>query len=391
MVHQSPFSSTNSPSLELTGSRQFTAWLAEQRLSLAFTTYQAGKVFFIGLQPTGHLSIFERTFERCMGLCIHGSSLYLSSLYQVWRFENVLEAGQIHNGYDCLYVPQVGYVTGDLDVHDVAVVYPPLTPPSQGGEPIALTPGLKGEEPLTPPLKSRDGGDYPIFVNTLFSCLATVSETHSFVPVWQPPFISKLAAEDRCHLNGLAIAQGEPKYVTAVSQSDVTDGWRDKRRDGGCVVDVASNQVILTGLSMPHSPRLYRDKLWLLNSGTGEFGYVDLSRGEFESVAFCPGYLRGLAFSGDFAIVGLSKPRENRTFSGLALDEQLESKQAEPRCGLFVIDLRTGDIVHWLRIEGIVTELYDVAVLPGVRRPMAVGFKTDEIRRVVRIGSVEQK
>ena len=380
MVHQSPLSSTNPPSLEITGSRQFTAWLAEQNLSLAFTTYQAGKVFFIGLQPTGQLSIFERTFERCMGLCIHGSTLYMSSLYQLWRFENVLEAGQIHNGYDCLYVPQVGYVTGDLDVHDVAVVYPPLTPPSKGGGSLA------------PPLQSRGaGGDSPIFVNTLFSCLATVSETHSFVPVWQPPFISKLAAEDRCHLNGLAMGEGQPAYVTAVSQSDVADGWRDKRRDGGCVVDVGRNEVILTGLSMPHSPRLYGDKLWLLNSGTGEFGYVDLERGEFESVAFCPGYLRGLAFSGDFAIVGLSKPRENKTFSGLALDEKLQSKQAEPRCGLLVIDLRTGDIVHWLRIEGIVTELYDVAVLPGMRRPMAIGFKTDEIRRVVRIGSVEQK
>jgi len=375
MVHQSPISSTNSPSLEITGSRQFTAWLAEQHLSLAFTTYQAGKVFFIGVQPTGQLSIFERTFERCMGLCVHGSTLYLSSLYQLWRFENVLEAGQVHNGYDCLYVPQVGYVTGDLDVHDVAVVDPPQPPFKRGEQ----------EQDV------RLGGDMPIFVNTLFSCLATVSETHSFIPLWQPPFISKLAAEDRCHLNGLAMREGEPKYVTAVSQSDVTDGWRDKRRDGGCVVDVGRNEVILTGLSMPHSPRVYRDKLWLLNSGTGEFGFVDLNRGEFESVAFCPGYLRGLAFTGDFAIVGLSKPRENRTFSGLALDEKLQIKQAEPRCGLFVIDLRTGDIVHWLRIEGIVTELYDVAVLPGMRRPMAIGFKSDEIRRIVRVGSVEQK
>jgi len=375
MVHQSPISSTNSPSLEITGSRQFTAWLAEQHLSLAFTTYQAGKVFFIGVQPTGQLSIFERTFERCMGLCVHGSTLYLSSLYQLWRFENVLEAGQVHNGYDCLYVPQVGYVTGDLDVHDVAVVDPPQPPLKRGEQ----------EQDV------RLGGDMPIFVNTLFSCLATVSETHSFIPLWQPPFISKLAAEDRCHLNGLAMREGEPKYVTAVSQSDVTDGWRDKRRDGGCVVDVGRNEVILTGLSMPHSPRVYRDKLWLLNSGTGEFGFVDLNRGEFESVAFCPGYLRGLAFTGDFAIVGLSKPRENRTFSGLALDEKLQIKQAEPRCGLFVIDLRTGDIVHWLRIEGIVTELYDVAVLPGMRRPMAIGFKSDEIRRIVRVGSVEQK
>jgi hypothetical protein len=51
-----------------------------------------------------------------------------------------------------------------------------------------------------------------------------------------------------------------------------------------------------------------------------------------------------------------------------------------------VIDLRSGDIVHSLRIEGVVEELYDVQVLPGVRRPMAIGFKTDEIRRLVTMG-----
>ncbi len=345
--------STNSPSLEISCSRQFSSWLAEQHLSLAFTTYQAGKLFFIGLQPNGQLSVFERTFERCMGLCAAGSSLYMSSLYQLWRFENTLTGGQTHGGYDCLFVPQVGYITGDLDIHDLAIADSSL-----------------------------------IFVNTLFSCLATVSEQYSFVPLWQPSFISKLAAEDRCHLNGLAMRDGQPRYVTAVSRSDVADGWRDRRRDGGCVIEGSRNAVILEGLSMPHSPRWYRDKLWLLNSGTGEFGYADLERGTFEAISFCPGYLRGCAFSGDFAIVGLSKPRQNKTFSGLPLDETLQQKNAEPRCGLMVIDLRSGDIVHWLRLEGIVEELYDVVVLPGVRRPMAIGFKTDEIRRVVTIGSV---
>ena len=105
--------------LEITGSRQFTAWLAEQNLSLVFTTYQAGKVFFIGLQPNGQLSVFERTFNRCMGLYAEGSTFYMSSLYQLWRFENALEPGQTHNDYDCLYLPQVGYVTGDLDIHDL--------------------------------------------------------------------------------------------------------------------------------------------------------------------------------------------------------------------------------------------------------------------------------
>jgi uncharacterized protein (TIGR03032 family) len=169
----------------------------------------------------------------------------------------------------------------------------------------------------------------------------------------------------------------------------VADGWRDRRHDGGCVIDVRSDEVIATGLSMPHSPRVYRDKLWLLNSGTGHFGFIDRSSGRFEQVAFCPGYLRGLSFHGDYAIVGLSKSRENKTFSGLALDENLRAGDAEARCGLQVIDLRTGDVVHWIRMEGVVTELYDVVSLPSVIRPQALGFKTDEIRRVLRVGEIQ--
>ncbi len=347
--------STNAPLLEINTSRQFTNWMHEQQLSLAFTTYQAGKLFLLGLQPDGRLSVFERTFNRCLGLWADGQTIWMSSLYQLWRFENVLEPSQNAGGYDRLYVPQVGYTTGDLDIHDVAV----------------------------------EASGRVVFVNTLFGCLATLSETHSFVPLWRPPFISKLAAEDRCHLNGLALENGQAKYVTAVSQSDVADGWRDRRHNGGCVIDVQSNEIVASGLSMPHSPRVDRDKLWLLNSGTGHFGYIDRTMGKFEPVAFCPGYLRGLSFHGDFAIVGLSKSRENKTFSGLELDNNLKGGDAEARCGLQVIDLKSGDVVHWVRIEGVVTELYDVVALRNIVRPQALGFKTDEIRRVLRIG-VEQ-
>jgi uncharacterized protein (TIGR03032 family) len=197
---------------------------------------------------------------------------------------------------------------------------------------------------------------------------------------------NKLAAEDRCHLNGLAMENGRPRYVTAVGQTDVADGWRDRRQNGGCVIHVESNEIIVSGLSMPHSPRMYQGKLWLLNSGMGDFGYVDFATGKFEPVTFCPGYLRGLTFVQDYAVVGLSKPRHNKTFTGLALDEKLAAKDAEARCALQVIDLRTGDIVHWLRLEGVVAELYDVASLPGVRCPMALGFKSDEIRHMITIG-----
>jgi uncharacterized protein (TIGR03032 family) len=198
--------------------------------------------------------------------------------------------------------------------------------------------------------------------------------------------LSKLAAEDRCHLNGLALADGRPRFATMVSMSDVVDGWRDRRSDGGVVVEIPSGRVLVSGLSMPHSPRLYQGRLWLHNSGTGQFGSVDPAGGRFVPLTFCPGYLRGLAFAGDYAVVGLSHPRDDRTFAGLALDQELTKRGAEARCGLLIIDLRTGDVAHWLRVEGLVRELYDVAVLPHVCRPMALGFKTDEIQRTIAIG-----
>ena len=341
-------SSTNA--LTITTSTHFTQWLSDRYLSLAFSTYQAGKIFLVGLQPNGNLSVFERTFDRCMGLWVSNSSLYLSSLYQIWSFENALEAGQTYNGYDFLYIPQASYVTGDLDVHDLVI----------------------------------DRSGKLIFANTLFNCLSTVSTTHSFTPLWQPNFISELAAEDRCHLNGIALQAGEVRYVTTIGQSDRANSWRESRRDGGCVIDVKSDRLVATGLSMPHSPRWYRDRLWLLNSGSGEFGYIDFEAGRFEPVVFCPGYLRGCAFVGDYAVVGISILR-NKTFSGLLLEERLEQAKTESFCGLLVIDLLKGEIVHWLKLEGVVSELYDVATLPNIRRPMAIGLKSDEIKRLITI------
>jgi uncharacterized protein (TIGR03032 family) len=345
---------TEAPWVEVSGSPQLADWLATQRVSLAFTTYQTGKLFMLGRQH-GRLTVFERTFNRCMGLWGDGQTLWLSTLWQLWRFENMLRPGEWYQEHDRLYVPKVGHTTGDLDIHDVAV----------------------------------DGTGRPVFVATHFGCLATLSERYSFAPLWRPPFLSKLAPEDRCHLNGLALADGRPRYVTLVSPSDVCDGWRDRRRDGGCVLEVPNGRVVVSGLSMPHSPRLYRGRLWLHNSGTGEFGSIDPAGGPFTPLTFCPGYLRGLAFSGDYAVVGLSRPRQDKTFGGLALEEELARRRAEARCGLLVIDLRTGDVVHWLRIEGMVRELYDVVVLGGVTRPMALGFKTDEIKQLIAVDNAE--
>lgn len=336
--------------LELNGSRLFTSWLRGAGASLAFTTYQAGKVFFIGVQPDGNLSVFERTFERPMGLGVASDRLWMSSVYQLWRFENFLEPGQTRDGFDRVYVPVTGHTTGDIDTHDI----------------------------------HEDVDGNPVFVATRFNCLATLSERGSFRELWRPPFIDRLAAEDRCHLNGLALQDGRPAYVTCLSRSNVFEGWREKRRDGGVVIDVRSNEIVAEGLSMPHSPRIHQGTLWLLQTGTGEFGSLDPATGQFKPLCFLPGFARGVSFVADHAIIGISKPRENRTFVGLELNERLKAEGINAQCAICIVNLRTGDIEHRLEIDGLIQEIFDVAVLPGVTRPKALGFRNEEIRFAVK-------
>ena len=340
------------PKLEMRPSRLFPPWLAQTGASIAFTTYQANKLFLIGTNAqSGRLSVFERSFPRCMGLGHGGGALWMSSLYQLWRFENFLAPGQSREGYDAVFVPVAARTTGDVDVHDV--------------------------HPL-------DGGRDPVFVVTRFNCLATLDRDNSFAPIWTPPFIDRIAAEDRCHLNGLAMDGDRPAYVTCVARTNVEGGWREHRRDGGVVIDVASGEVVCAGLSMPHSPRLKDGELYIVQSGTGEFGRVDRASGRFEPICFLPGFARGVSFLGRHAVIGVSRPRREATFQGLALDDRLAEAGVTARCAIMVVNLDTGDVEHRLDIDGVVQEMYDVVALPGLRRPMALGLKTDEIRFMIR-------
>jgi uncharacterized protein (TIGR03032 family) len=337
--------------LEFTCSPYFQTWLYEQQLSLAFTTYPTHRLFFLGLKPDGQLSIFERLFDRPMGLYATPDRIYLSSRFQVWQLENALAGGEEYNGYDKLYVPRLAYTTGDLTVGELAAM----------------------------------GDGRIIFVNSLYSCLASPSDRYNFTPVWQPPFIDQLAPEDRCHLSGLAMVDGQPRYVTTMSASNEKGGWRERPLTEGCLLDVANDEIWVENLSRPHSPRGFGGKVWLLNSGTGELGYVDEERGQFEAIAFCPGYLRGLAFYHNWAVVGMSKARRDRAFSGLPLGERLVGKEAEGVCGVAIVNLKTGVIEHGFQMTGMITEIYDLQILNGVRRPMALGFKTDEICNLIAI------
>lgn len=334
---------------EFSASRMMPSWLDTQGVSLAFTTYEIGKLFLVGLGPTQELSFVERSFSRPMGLGSDANGFWMGALHQIWRFDNYLSEGMRHKGNDALYVPSRAYTTGDVDVHDIHSI-----------------------------------GDEPLFVATRFNCVATSAPGKSFRAVWRPPFIDRLAAEDRCHLNGMAVDGENLRYVTCVSQSNVAEGWREHRGSGGIVIDVASGDVVASGLSMPHSPRLHDGALWLLQSGTGELGRIDLQTGRFEPVCFLPGFARGIAIHGDYAVVGVSLARKtNQTFSGLALADRLAHEQVAPRCMIAVVNLKTGDLENWIRVSAPISEIYDVAILRGVRSPHLIGLHKEDIRFVI--------
>jgi uncharacterized protein (TIGR03032 family) len=310
-------------------------WMIRNQVSFAFSSYQHGDLFFLGAQGNGSAVFSRARFPYAMGVAAFAQRIYLASHAQIWRLENILKPDELVNDrYDRLFVPRNGQVVGPLDVHELGV------------EPSGRI----------------------LFANTKYSCLATPSITHSFQPVWKPKFVSKLAPEDRCHLNGVGMEEGRVRYVTCCSTSDIVDGWREHRTDGGVVIDVSDDRIVAEGLSMPHSPRVHRGGVWLLESGTGRLCRLDATTGARDHVGFYPGFLRGLAFVDNYAVVTLSLPRNGR-FQGLVLDDELTKRKAVPWCGLLVIDTRNGDVVEWVRFDGDVKELFDVALIPGVRCP----------------------
>jgi uncharacterized protein (TIGR03032 family) len=212
-------------------------------------------------------------------------------------------------------------------------------------------------------------------VNTRFSCLCTVHPDYSFVPRWQPPFITALTADDRCHLNGLTVVDGKPKYVTALGETDTAAGWRANKPKGGCLIDVPTGEFVVRGLSMPHSPRVHDGRLWLLESGTGQLVSVDPAAGKCQPVGNVPGFARGLAMTGPYAFIGLSKIRATSAMDGVPLAE----RRNELKCGVAAIDLRSGAMIGLLEFQTAVEEIFDVQLLPGLRFPEVIGFQKEAL------------
>ncbi|MDB5725531.1 MAG: hypothetical protein JWQ16_2285 [Novosphingobium sp.] len=333
----------------ITVSRTLGSWLTVNRVSLAFTSYQTGNLFLLGVQASGAISLNQQNYVRAMGLCHDAGRLFIGSLFQIWRLEDMLRPGELGNGqFDRVFVPREAQTIGDIDIHEMGV----------------------------------DRAGRLIFVNTKYSCLATVDATNSFKPLWKPDFISKLVGEDRCHMNGLAMSEGVPRYVSAVSQSDTLAGWRARRVSGGVIIDVVTNRIVTDQLSMPHSPRVSDDQLYVLDSGRGQIVRVDRETGAKEDVAFCPGFLRGMTIHNGYAIVTASKPRDG-SFKDLPLQDEIAKRDGEPWCGIFIVNLRHGDIVEWIKLDGQVVELFDIAVIPGAACPMSLGPGTLEIQNTI--------
>ena len=325
----------------------FAPLLKQLGVSLLVTTYQANKLLVLR-EKAGGLSILVRTFERPMGVAVDGRRIALGTRDQIWQFRNApdlaahVEPAGTHDG---CFMPRASHVTGDIGVHEIA---------------------WAGQQ-----------ADELWLVNTRFSCLCTLHPDYSFVPRWRPPFISALAAEDRCHLNGLAVIDGQPRYVTALGRTDVRDGWRANKPRGGVVMSVPDGRVVADGLCMPHSPRWHGGALLVLDSGTGTLTRVDPATGERDIVAAdLPGFARGLGICGHYAFIGLSKIRPTSAMDGVPLAE----RRAALKCGVVIVDLCTGKTIAFAEFQTAVEEVFDVQVLTGSRFPEVLGFQKEAVQ-----------
>ena len=352
-ISDEPAPASAPPTLTSQHTSSFAELLEQLGISIAVTTYQAGKLVLLRAE-NGVVNTHFRGFSKPMGLAFDGDRLAIGTSVEIWEFHNApavarrLEPAHKH---DVCFLPRGSHTTGDIQIHEMTWAQDELW-----------------------------------FINTRFSCLCTRDVKYSFVPRWRPPFVSAIAPEDRCHLNGFCLSplwydaprrelrrgashhtQERPTFfVTALGETDTQGGWRTNKRSGGLLMETGSNEVLLRGLSMPHSPRVFNNQLWLCESGTGTFGRVDLQAGRYEPLAALPGFTRGVDFHGRYAFIGLSQVRESAVFSGIPIAERPVSERA---CGVWVIDMLTGQTVAWLKFDEGVQEIFAITVLPNARWP----------------------
>ena len=317
--------------LKVVNSKGLSKLFEENKISILISTYQAGKVMIVSGE-NGKLTQIAKSFKRPMGIAINGDQLAVACLNEVRVFKNAPKlAGNFPkrpNFYDTMYMPRGVYFSGTTDVHDLVF-----------------------------------GNGKLWAVNTLFSCICNIDHQNSFTPWWQPWFIDELTPEDRCHLNGMDLIDGQPAIVSALGMHNEREGWRKSLVDGGVILDVMNNKVLVEGLGMPHSPRIFGKELYFLQSALGVLTMYNLETGNVRNVDL-PGFPRGMAEYDGMLFIGLSKIRKSsKTFS------QLPVKERATHAGMVVVDIKSGFILGEMRYENLIDEIYDVQVLPNYTRP----------------------
>jgi len=338
-----PFAYTTSP--------EFPELLDQLNISLVISTYQAGKLLFISSDGQ-QVKLLPRNMDQPMGLAFKGNQLAVACMHDTFVLAHDKRLGVNYprqaGVYDTMFVPRRQYFTSTLLMHDI---------------------GWQ---------TSANGEDTLIGVNTLFSCLCRIDGEHSFEPIWTPPFITELAPEDRCHLNGMAMVDGKPKYVTAFGATNSKDDWREHKYEAGIIMDVESNEIIASGLPMPHTPRVFNGQLYVLLSATGELAKVDANTGTYEVVKKFNGYVRGMDIVGDYLFVCLSKIRQSHTFN-----DSDYAKRRDYQAGFEMIHLPTGATISTLKFARSCDEIYDICVLPNIKRPGMVGVLDGNYRNAL--------
>lgn len=311
-------------------SRELVALLAQANLTVLVSTYQAGKLVIVGTHQD-QLALGFHNFDRPMGVAFDGQteSLAVAARDRVWYLRNASDVAsglEPKGRFQSCWLTRRALMTGEIQAHEMAWV-----------------------------------GDDLWIVNTLFSCLCSPHPEYSFVPRWRPRFISELAPEDRCHLNGLALAGGRPKFVTAMAETNAAGGWRANKTTTGCLIDIDSSETVARGFAMPHSPRVHNGRVWLLDSGRGGLVAIDPANGKAETVARFPGYVRGMTLHQNYAFIGLSKIRETSTFGGVPIAEDRERL----KCGFAVVDLDRASLVGQFEFKTGVDEIFDVSLIPN--------------------------
>jgi uncharacterized protein (TIGR03032 family) len=318
-------------SYKLSYTAEFGRLLQRTKSTLAISVYQAGKILLFDTDESGNLKITPISYPKPMGICSDGNKLAIATINELHIYKDepqlAKKLSSEQRDFKHLYFPRQTFHCGMIDLHDIDFVNQRITG-----------------------------------VNTLFSCICQFDDEHNFTPIWKPYFISENTPEDRCHLNGMAQVDGKLKYITALGHQDKPGSWRKDITNSGILMDIPENKILVDGLAMPHSPRWYNGKIYLLESAKGELVEIDPISFKKTTKARLNGLVRGLTIVDGLAFIGISTVREkSKTFN--KLDDSVKAEHAS----IEIIDIASGITLGNLVFKTDIKEIYDVQLLQNVQ------------------------